>query len=280
MAEIIEMPKLSDTMTVGTLVSWLKKEGDEVASGDMICEVETDKATMEVECFADGVLLKHYVAEGGEIPVGSPMCAVGEKGEEPPAVDTGAIADKAEELKKEESEEEDSEEKPAEKPEEAPTQSAPAQPSGGAKPEPQGRKQEFIPEEDDSEPAPAQAEGGRIKVSPLARKLAEGKGIPLSAISPSGPHGRIVKKDVLKAIEEGVKAPAPKTAKSDAPAASSAPAQYVPSGAPIAEDGPIKVTNMRKAIATRLVESKTTIPHFYLEVEVDAAPLLELRAEI
>ncbi|MDP0498023.1 MAG: pyruvate dehydrogenase complex dihydrolipoamide acetyltransferase [Verrucomicrobiota bacterium JB024] len=274
MAEIIEMPKLSDTMTVGTLVNWLKKEGDEVASGDMICEVETDKATMEVECFADGVMLKQYVAEGGEIPVGAPMCAVGQKGEEPPAVDTGAIAEKAEELKKEEA---DSEDKPTEKPEEAPTQPAPAQPTGGAKPQPEGRKQEFIPEDEEGASAPAKSEGGRVKVSPLARKLAEEKGIPLEAITGTGPNGRIVKKDVLKAAEEGVKAPAKQPATSSAPAA---PAQYVPAGAPIAEEGPIKVTNMRKAIATRLVESKTTIPHFYLEIEVDAAPLLALRAEI
>ncbi len=281
MAEIIEMPKLSDTMTVGTLVSWLKKEGDEVASGDMICEVETDKATMEVECFADGVLLKHYVAEGGEIPVGSPMCAVGEKGEEPPSVDTDAIAEKAEELKTEESDENEGEDKskeePAEKPEEAPTQSAPAQPSGGAKPEPEGRKQEYIPDEDEA-PAPKKSDGGRIKVSPLARNLAEEKGIPLEAITGSGPNGRIVKKDVLKAEKEGVKAPAPQA--DSKPSAPAAPAQYQPVGAPIAEDGKIKVSNMRKAIATRLVESKTTIPHFYLEAEVDAAALLALRAEI
>ena len=276
MAEIIEMPKLSDTMTVGTLVSWLKKEGDEVASGDMICEVETDKATMEVECFADGVLLKHYVAEGGEIPVGSPMCAVGEKGEEPPAVDTDAIAEKAEDLKKDDEEEEKSDDKPAEKPEEAPTEAAPAQPTGGAKPEPEGRKQEYIPEESDS-PAPAKTEGGRVKASPLARNLAEEKGIPLEAISGTGPNGRIVKKDVLKAVEEGVKAPAPAAS---TPSAPTAPANYTPVGAPIAEEGTTKISNMRKAIASRLVESKTTIPHFYLEVEVDAAPLLEMRAEI
>ncbi|MBC2594674.1 pyruvate dehydrogenase complex dihydrolipoamide acetyltransferase [Ruficoccus amylovorans] len=275
MAEIIEMPKLSDTMTVGTLVNWLKKEGDEVASGDMICEVETDKATMEVECFVDGVILKHYVPEGGEIPVGAPMCAVGQKGEEPPAVDTEAIADKAEALKKEE---DDSGEKPAEKPEEAPTEPAPAQPSGSSKPQPEGRKQEFIPEDEESSDAPEPTEGGRIKVSPLARKLAEQKNIPLTAISGTGPGGRIVKKDVLKAIEEGVKAPAAQSSKPSA--SSAAPAQYVPAGARIAEEGPIKVTNMRKAIASRLVESKTTIPHFYLEIEVDAAPLLQLRAEI
>src|SRR5690554_1187247 len=84
MAEVIEMPKLSDTMTVGTLVKWLVKEGEPVASGDILCEVETDKATMEVDNFADGIVLKHYVPEGGEVPVGSPICAIGEEGEEAP----------------------------------------------------------------------------------------------------------------------------------------------------------------------------------------------------
>jgi len=93
MAEIIEMPKLSDTMTVGTLVKWLKKEGDKVAPGDMLCEVETDKATMEVENFAAGVMLKHYVAAGGQVPVGAPMCAIGKAGEAVPAAPT--IAPKA-----------------------------------------------------------------------------------------------------------------------------------------------------------------------------------------
>src|SRR5271154_1810398 len=90
MANFIEMPKLSDTMVTGTLVKWLKKEGDKVAAGDMLCEVETDKATMEVESFAPGVLLKHYVAAGGQIPVGAPMCAIGKAGEAVPAVPTVA----------------------------------------------------------------------------------------------------------------------------------------------------------------------------------------------
>ncbi|MGA2053609.1 MAG: biotin/lipoyl-containing protein, partial [Opitutales bacterium] len=90
MAEIIEMPKLSDTMTVGTLVKWLKKEGDKVSSGDMLCEVETDKATMEVENFVPGVMLKHYVAAGGQVPVGAPMCAIGKPGESAPPAPASA----------------------------------------------------------------------------------------------------------------------------------------------------------------------------------------------
>src|SRR5579883_370017 len=90
MANLIDMPKLSDTMTVGTLVKWLKKEGDKVASGDKLCEVETDKATMEVENFTAGVMLKHYVAAGGQVPVGAPMCAIGKAGETPPPAPAAA----------------------------------------------------------------------------------------------------------------------------------------------------------------------------------------------
>ena len=92
MSELIEMPKLSDTMETGTLVSWLKNEGDSVSSGDMIAEVETDKATMEVECFADGIILKQYLKAGDSVPVGTPICAIGEKGEAAPAPEVGAPA--------------------------------------------------------------------------------------------------------------------------------------------------------------------------------------------
>lgn len=257
MAEIIDMPKLSDTMTVGTIVNWLKKEGDDVSVGDMLCEIETDKATMELEnLVTDGVILKIYINESGEAPVGAPICAIGEKGESAPEVEVPKSAP----AEPEEAPAEPKEEAAA-KPEKAEEKPAKEEP----KPQPQGRKQESMP------PAAATSEsGGRIKISPLARKLAEEKGIPLEAIQPSGPSGRIVKKDVLAAIEKGVSAPA---------AASSAPI-VIPSGAGIAEEGPIKVSNMRKAIAKHLVESKTQIPHFYLETEVDAAALIKVRAEL
>ncbi|WOO42415.1 dihydrolipoamide acetyltransferase family protein [Rubellicoccus peritrichatus] len=249
MAEIIDMPKLSDTMTVGTIVNWLKKEGEAVSVGDMLCEIETDKATMELEnLVADGVILKIYINESGEAPVGAPICAIGEKGEAAPDVAAPQSA-------------------PAE-PEAAPAEAAPVV-EEATKPEPEGRKQESKPAP--TAPAPASSDSGkRIKVSPLARKLAEEKGIPLEAIQPSGPSGRIVKKDVLAAAEKGVTAPA---------AASSAPI-VIPSGAGIAEEGPVKISNMRKAIAKHLVESKTQIPHFYLETEVDAAALIKTRAQL
>ena len=279
MAEIIEMPKLSDTMEVGTIVNWLKQEGDEVQVGDMLCEVETDKATMELEnLVADGVILKIYSQEGEEAPLGAPICAIGEKGEAPPEVEKpsdfqgGAddegpsaggdvghpIGDQAEGS-------------------ETGRDDAPKAPVGGT---PQGRKQEYVPAKEPAEAiTEAPAPGGRIKASPLARRLAEEKGIPLHTIRGSGPAGRIVKADVLSAVHRG-------TSATTAPAAE-APGKGAPAytgpvslGAPIADDAKIKVTNMRKTIAKRLVESKTQIPHFYLEIEADAGALITLRAEV
>ncbi|MGE9297250.1 MAG: pyruvate dehydrogenase complex dihydrolipoamide acetyltransferase [Puniceicoccales bacterium] len=256
MAEIIDMPKLSDTMEVGTIVNWLKQEGDAVAVGDILCEVETDKATMELEnLVADGVILKIYTPAGGEAPIGAPICAIGEKGEDAPE----ASAPKSE--SKEEKKAFDNEPK---KPESDDKEEKTSTDTGSA----EGRKQENLPP-----PAAPERneEDGRIKASPLARKLAEQKGIPLSAIKGSGPKGRIVKKDVLQAEKDGVKAPA-----------ESAPAPSAPAAAPVAglEEKSIKVSNMRRVIAQRLLESKTQVPHFYLETEVDAAALIKLRTEL
>ncbi len=240
MATLIDMPKLSDTMTVGTLVKWLKNEGDAIANGDMIAEVETDKATMEVECFDDGVLLKQYCGIGDEVAVGAPIAAIGEAGEEAPAA-PAAAAPAAEESK------------PAEAPKAEP---APAPAAAPAAPTPAPAA---------ATPAPAvSAEGGRIKASPLAKKIAAEKGIDLATIQGSGPGGRIVRDDV-------------ENAKPSAAAASSAPA-----AAPAAtlEALEIPVSNMRKSIGKALVASKTQAPHFYLQIEVDGAPLAKLRAEL
>lgn len=241
MATLIEMPKLSDTMTVGTLVKWLKNEGDPVESGDMIAEVETDKATMEVECFEDGVLLKQYCGAGDEVAVGGAIAAVGEAGEEAPAVDNAAPAPAAEE---------------APEPTPAPAAPAPAAPAPAATPAP-------------AAPAPA-ATGGRIKASPVAKKIAAEKGLDLSTIQGSGPGGRIVKEDVINA-KPGAAPASPELAERAAPAA--APAATL-------EALDIPVSNMRKSIAKALVASKTQAPHFYLQMEVDGAPLAKLRAEL
>ena len=239
MATLIDMPKLSDTMTVGTLVRWLKNEGDAVANGDMIAEIETDKATMEVECFEDGILIKHYCGEGDEVAVADPIAAIGEAGEAVPAATHSAPAAK-----------------------EAPAVPAPAaEAPAAAAPAP------AVVEAPAPVATPAASTGARIKASPLAKKIAAEKGIDLTAIQGSGPGGRILKKDVLNTNPVSV-----------TPAAVAS----VPAAAPAAtlEELVIPVSNMRKSIGKALVASKTQAPHFYLQIEVDGAPLAKLRAEL
>ncbi|CAM3109023.1 pyruvate dehydrogenase complex dihydrolipoamide acetyltransferase [Rariglobus hedericola] len=260
MANIIEMPKLSDTMTVGTLVKWLKKEGDVVKSGDNLAEVETDKATMELECFFDGTLLKIFAEAGSQVALGAPLCAVGKAGEtvEAPASTAPAPAAK-EEPKKEAS---------------AKAEAAPAPAASGEKKEAELKKPSA-----DTAPAPsapARAEGERVKISPLAKKLADEKGIDLSSVTGSGPGGRIVRAD----IEAAAKNPKPAaSAKSGAPAASFSGGTVGAKG-PIQDERTVTVSTMRGVIGKRLLESKTTIPHFYLEIEVDAEPLMALREQL
>src|ERR1700677_886353 len=193
MANIIEMPKLSDTMTVGTLVKWLKKEGDAVKTGDILAEVETDKATMELESFFDGTLLSVFVKPGDQVPLGAPLCAIGNAGEkvDAPAAKAPAPAPAA--------------------PKEAPAQAASpaaAPAPAEAKPAP---KAEAAPA---PVPAPAAAPdaGGRIRISPLARKLAAEKGVNPAGIAGSGPGGRIVRADVLAAAAGGATKAAPAAA--------------------------------------------------------------------
>lgn len=270
MAEIIEMPKLSDTMSTGTLIKWLKQEGDEVAAGDMIAEVETDKATMEVENFEEGVMLKHYAKEGASVEVGKPICAVGEKGEEAPSVPEPEPEKSEPEQKSDKKEEESS---GAEKSEEnvdsadKPAESEPSPEKDSAKPE----SKEEAPADSDAPPPPTDDSGNRIKASPLARKIAQEKGVDLSTVEGTGPGGRIVKADVEKTAAEG--SDKKKEATSSAPATTAAPATAL-------EEKTEKVSNMRASIAKALVKSKQESPHFYLQIEVDSLPLIELRKQL
>ena len=242
MATLIDMPKLSDTMTVGTLVKWLKNEGDPVASGDMIAEVETDKATMEVECFDDGVLIKQYCGVGDEVAVGGAIAAVGEAGEEAPAAEksTPAVATPA--------------------PESTLVAKAPA--AAPAAPEP-------APEVLPTSAVTATPTGNRIKASPLAKKISAERGIDLATIHGSGPSGRIVKADVENA-QPGAANPAGAQATSPEPVEPAATLEALE----------IPVSNMRKSIGKALVASKTQAPHFYLQIEVNGAPLAALRKEL
>ncbi|WP_417277843.1 pyruvate dehydrogenase complex dihydrolipoamide acetyltransferase [Celeribacter sp.] len=252
MAIELLMPALSPTMEEGTLAKWLVKEGDEISSGDVIAEIETDKATMEFEAVDEGVMGKILVAEGTEgVKVNAPIAVLLEEGEDASAAETvGASA-------------------PAPAAEEAPkAETAAPAPAAAAAPAPA---------------APVAASGERIFASPLARRIAAQKGLDLSAISGSGPKGRIVKADVENATV-APKAEAPKAAAPAAAPAAAAPAG--PSADMIAkmyegrEYEEIKLDGMRKTIAARLTEAKQTIPHFYLRRDVQLDALMKFRAEL
>ena len=253
----IKMPALSPTMEEGTLAKWLVKEGDTVSAGDLMAEIETDKATMEFEAVDEGVIARILVPEGAEgVKVGEVIAILAEEGEDASSVEApkGAASAAKSDAPKAAEQADVQETKAAEQ---KPAPSAPAA------------------------PAPASS-GDRVKASPLARRIAADKGLDLAALSGSGPNGRIVKADV-----EGAKpgaAPAPKT---DAPAPSAAP---VPAAAPVEAkavwyDESIpheieKLSNIRKTIARRLTESKQQVPHIYLTVDVQLDALLKLRAEL
>jgi pyruvate dehydrogenase E2 component (dihydrolipoamide acetyltransferase) len=246
----IEMPKLSDTMTEGTLVRWIKKVGDNIAVGDVLAEVETDKATMEMEAFDEGVLAEIYVQDGNKAEVGQKLALLVGKGEK---VESGGPQpdqeSKSTPQKKEEKE-------------------AVASPKETAKTETSPTKQA----QQDSESAPAEAAGrDRIKASPLAKKIAAELGVDLGSLQGTGPGGRIVREDVVAA---GKSTP-PKQAVVPPPATPKPPVVV-----PALEDKKILLSGMRKTIAARLLESKTTIPHFYLQAEIDAEPLATLRHSI
>jgi pyruvate dehydrogenase E2 component (dihydrolipoamide acetyltransferase) len=245
----IEMPKLSDTMTEGTVVRWLKKEGEEVEIGDIIAEIETDKATMEMEAFDEGILSKISVPEGGKAPVGSAIAILLEDGE--------------------------SEEATAPSSAESAPAALPNTPPAAAK----ALESAAATVNKSQTPAPTPTDGERIKASPLAKKIAESEGVDLTAVSGTGPGGRIVKADVVAAPPASSPAPAP-TAPAAPPSPAVAPAPAAIS--PVAEgaDQIVELSSMRKIIAERLLTSKISIPHFYLHLEVDAAPLMALRKQI
>jgi len=253
MANIIEMPKLSDTMTVGTLVKWLKQEGDRVKAGDMLAEVETDKATMELECFFDGTLIKIFSPAGAQVELGAPLCAIGQPGEKvaPPARPAPTAPTPA----------------PATATPAAPAPTAPARAPAAPAPAP-------VVTTTATHALPVSAPLGRIKISPLAKKLAAEHKIEIARLIGTGPGGRIVRSDVLAAEKTSAV-----RASSTAPTPAFAGGTPATTG-PIQEERTVTVSNMRGAIARRLLESKTQLPHFYLEIEIDAGPLLTLREQL
>ncbi|WP_425280970.1 pyruvate dehydrogenase complex dihydrolipoamide acetyltransferase [Roseibium hamelinense] len=252
-------------MEEGNLAKWLVKEGDTVSAGDVIAEIETDKATMEVEAVDEGKLGKIVVPEGTEgVKVNALIAVLLEDGEDASAIDSsGGSA-------------------PAAAPAEAKSDAAPATDAGAKDVIPVGAEAATDPM-----PAPKGADGKRIFSSPLARRLAKLNGLDLGQISGSGPHGRIVKKDIEAAMEKGTGKAAPAAAApSPAAAAPSAAAPRGPSADQVLklyEEGSYELVphdGMRKTIAKRLTESKQTIPHFYVSVDCELDALLALRAQL
>ncbi|HEX4761570.1 MAG TPA: pyruvate dehydrogenase complex dihydrolipoamide acetyltransferase [Sphingomicrobium sp.] len=253
----LKMPALSPTMEEGTLAKWLVKEGDDVKSGDILAEIETDKATMEFEAVDEGTVAKILVPEGTDgVKVGAPIAILAGEGEDAskaasaaPKADTAASAP----------------------PKAAPEPKADATPKSAPPPQ--------APVETPAAPpqpaaAPARAEGDRIKASPLARRLAQAQKIDLSTLQGSGPGGRIVRADIDAAVGKAPSA-APAAASAAAPQPLAVPAQpgEIPHEA-------VKLSNMRKTIARRLTEAKQTIPHYYLTVDIQLDQLLKLRSEL
>jgi pyruvate dehydrogenase E2 component (dihydrolipoamide acetyltransferase) len=267
----IEMPKLSDTMTEGTLVKWHKQVGDSVEIGDVLAEIETDKATMEMESFDDGVLTEILIQTGEKAPIGAVLAILnGDSGRAPDDAHLNVThAPVAEPVHT--------------SPAPAPQSPAPAPVLESAPPA-----------------APQPSTGDRVLASPLARKVAAELGVDLSSLTGTGPAGRITRSDVESASKSPAKpAPAKSTeataaaalaASIKSKAAAPAPALQAPAAStpapqailPVAkpDDEIIQLSTMRKIIASRLLISKTTIPHFYLHVEVDAAPLLAIRQQV
>jgi len=262
----IQMPKLSDTMTEGTLVAWKKKKGDKVSAGEVLAEIETDKATMEWEAPEDGILSEIYVEEGGKVNVGDKIAFIGGEDEEAPKEDKAPAKKeekKPEEAKTEEKEPEKKEEKkkPEEREEKEPTAEKEEEKKVDKKPEAKTEK-----------PAPRTDEGekARVKASPVARRIAAELGVDISSVNGTGPEGRVTETDV-RAAAKSKTASAPQK-----PAAVAKPAPTVKAG----EGARIQLSGMRKIIAQRLVESLGPVPHFYLNIDIDAGPLMEAREEL
>lgn len=264
MAVKIEMPKLSDTMEEGVIAKWNVKEGDKVESGDVIAEVETDKATMEVEVFDSGTVLKIMVEEGASVPLGETMAVIGEEGEDISDITGSGDSSSGEsDQEEEDTAEEDQEAKESEEVTDEETD-ADAGESEDESEEEQAKEKKDKEEEGQKRktgktkrPKSSGSDNGRIKASPLARKMAEEEGIDISKVKGSGPEGRIIKKD----IEE-----------------------YEPAAEPMAvtsrEDTEHRVSQMRKTIARRLAESKYSSPHYYETIDIDVEQLFSARKQL
>jgi pyruvate dehydrogenase E2 component (dihydrolipoamide acetyltransferase) len=241
MAEIINMPKLGFDMAEGVLVRWVKQVGEPVNKGDVLAEIETDKATVEVESAFSGVVLQLLVSEGDVIPVNDPIAVVGEEGE-----DVEDLTSKGEEKSSKVESKKSVEESETDKSE--------------------------APKSDESQSEISNQQSKTLKASPLAKKVARDKGVDLGTVVGSGPGGRIVRRDIEKALTAGQKADTREVEKSSTRLAS---VEY----SKLADES-IQTTKLRQAIGRRLVESKTTIPHFYVTHEYKMEALMALRKQL
>jgi pyruvate dehydrogenase E2 component (dihydrolipoamide acetyltransferase) len=283
MAVDVTMPQMGADMTEGTLVKWIKQVGDEVKLGETIAEIETDKATVELEAFESGTLLKHVVQEGETVPVGDVIAILGAAGEVPAEAERKPPAETP----------------PRRTPEPAPvaqgappaaasqaSSAAPYSPEVAPAPAPEAeRMHERIEPRADGHVLPAEDTGARIRISPVARRIASEAGLDIRNLQGSGPDGRILRRDVESAMKSGAPAAAAPTA---APIAAAAPATAAappprpaaPAPAPVPATGVQPLTRMRQAIARRMAQSKQTQPHYYLTLDIDMTDAMAFRKQI
>ena len=299
MAKPIKMPKLSDQMTEGKIAEWLKQEGDEIKAGDVVAQVETEKATLDVEAFESGVLIGLVVKAGESAPVGQPIAWIGARGEKVPAAEAAASSaapdaalepragGEASHVSTQAAPPTAAKVPVAPRPQPAPAEAA-AAPAGAAaapaappRPREEGRARAEAPQRG-ARAAPAEAAArtasGRVIASPAARKRARERGIDLGAVDGSGPRGRVVLADVEGAPEE--RAPAAPARELARPAAAAARRRRpLPPRAEL-RDETLPLSSMRRAIARNLTAAKPGAPHFYLEASVDARRLVALREQL
>ncbi len=262
------MPKLSDTMTEGTLVAWKKKKGDQVSAGEVIAEIETDKATMEWESPEDGTLAEIYVQEGGKVNVGDKIAFIRGEGEEVPKQQPAAQEKEKQQpaAAQQEKAQQAETEKPAPAGAKQKETAPPQQRSGEASVSPAAGE----PTQQKPQPKEQKSEEARVKASPVARRVAAELGVDLSAVKGTGPEGRVTETDVRAA------------AKAKTGEAGVSPAAKQPTRLPLqsGESARIQLSGMRKIIAQRLAESLGPVPHFYLTIDINAGPLMEAREEL
>ena len=263
----IQMPKLSDTVTEGTLVAWKKKKGDQVSAGEVLAEIETDKATMEWESAEDGTLSEIYVQEGGKVNVGDKIAFIRGESEEMPKQE--AAEQKKEEEPKPVEQKTEQRQAETEKPAHAEAQqeeTAPPRQQGVGAAVSAARAEATQQKPQAREQKPEEA---RVKASPVARRIAAELGVDISTVKGTGPDGRITETDVRAAAKIKTPKPARPRAGRDRD-----------EGVPAPTSARIQLSGMRKIIAQRLVESLGPVPHFYLTIDINAGPLLEAREEL